>query len=392
METRYPYRELAEEVPVAGVAPEVVEEVLDRVVRRATDVASRVTAAATIRARLLTVGAIGRASDAEDLCYYAVDSSYTSPALELVGGYLGLVFVVGVLYGRSCPSKSPEVSAYVSYDPTIDVTRLEARLVERRKALEALKAKDRGELDFDVLIVDGDVVPRLSPGLITGGGRESEIARELVRLTDAMVLIAEKTATPVVGVLKRSYSKDAIAVFDDVFGTKLYFDVQLSDRAFMTYVLEPGEYYVVGKYEDVARAYEKLVDEFGGSHRRELSPARYRLAWLKWVLRHSTAAGKMVVAFYRPFSGLSSTAVKVEYVLGGIDQVKLISSLAHVSEATGFPAPVDYADSLAQIPSDFRYTVYQLVLERIGSRDPEVASKLFTPVNPQKMGAIGLRS
>lgn len=34
---------------------------------------------------------VGIAGSAEDLCYVAVDSSFTAPAIELVGGYLGIV-------------------------------------------------------------------------------------------------------------------------------------------------------------------------------------------------------------------------------------------------------------------------------------------------------------
>jgi len=373
---------------VVGIAPELLGEALDSVVIKIGRVASIAEIASKVRERLVSSSTIRRVTHTGEKCFLSIDSSYTSPPLELVGGYLGLIFVVSALYGKECryTSSEFEVAAYVTYDPTRDLTRVEARRLEREKAIEALRRKSRGEVYFDIIALDGEVLPRLSPRVLAGVSVESDKARELVRLTDTMVLLAEKTKTPVVGVLKRSYSKDALAVLGH------FLDVDLSDRAFMTYVLEPGEFAVIGDYKSIASAYQSLINDYGVAYPREVSPAKYRLAWLKQMLRYSNIASRMKMAFYRPHSGISTTAVKIEYDSVDLSDEELVSSVMSVSEATGFPAPVDYADALSQIPSDVRFTLYQLVLQRISEANPDVAQKLFTLVNPQKLASIGLRT
>ncbi len=395
MESRRPLEGLEVAEGALGIAPELVEKVLDSVVKRIGRVASIARIAARVREKLVTSGSIGRIGTAPDLCYLAVDSSYTSPPLELVGGYLGIVFVASVMYGRSCRHETSgvELSAYVTYDPTRDLTRLEARLRERERAREALRRKSSGEIHFDVLVLDGEVIPRISPRMFTAVGGEPNVVEEIIRRTDNMVLLAEKTGTPVLGVLKRSYSKDALAVLERDFAERgLFSKVKLSDRAFFTYVLEPGELFVLGDYEKITSAYEHLVEEYGEAFPREYALAKYRLRWFKYMKGRTSAASKMRMALYRPSAGFSSAAVKVEYCAAGLSDEEIVSSAAAVSEATGFPAPVDYADALSQIPGDARFTVYQLVLQRIGERNPEVAEKLFSLVNPQKLNTIGLRT
>lgn len=373
---------------VYGVAPEIIEEAVGSVVDKISKLSSTLRVASEVRFMLSSSGELKKVSPAGDYCYLSIDSSYTSPPLELVGGYLSLIFVVSAMYGTKCYPRAsgPEISAYVTYDPTRDLTRLEARKFEREKAVEALRRKVRGEIQFDILVLDGEVVPRLSPRLLSGKSTESENARRLVDITDTMVLLSESTGTPLVGVLKRSYSKDALAVLGH------FLDVHLSDRAFMTYVLEPGEFFIVGSYGEIVRAYRNLVLAYGSTQSRQLSPAKYRLAWLEWMLSNSKTASRMRMAFYRPSSSISSAAVKIEYNPCALSEEDLVSALVSTSEATGFPAPVDYADSLSQIPGDVKFTLYQLVLQKIAEANPEVAHRLFSLVNPQKLGSIGLRT
>ncbi|MEM2054838.1 MAG: DNA double-strand break repair nuclease NurA, partial [Sulfolobales archaeon] len=187
---------------VVGIAPELLGEALDSVVIKIGRVASIAEIASKVRERLVSSSTIRRVTHTGEKCFLSIDSSYTSPPLELVGGYLGLIFVVSALYGKECryTSSEFEVAAYVTYDPTRDLTRVEARRLEREKAIEALRRKSRGEVYFDIIALDGEVLPRLSPRVLAGVSVESDKARELVRLTDTMVLLAEKTKTPVVGV------------------------------------------------------------------------------------------------------------------------------------------------------------------------------------------------
>lgn len=372
-----------------GVAPEIVEAAVDSVVGKVSRIVSTsiINLATEIRKKLISENRIGRVSSASDYCYLAVDSSYTSPSLELLGGHLGFIFVASVMYGRNCyPDVGPEVKAYITYDPTRDLTTLEARRLEKERALEVLKKRLSGELHFDLLVVDGDIVPRVSPRLLSSSSEESEIARRLIELADSVVSEAERAGVPAVGVLKRSYSRDALAILNH------YLDVRLSDRAFMTYVLEPGEFFVIGDFKTIASAYRDIVKEFKHKFPREITSATYRLQWLEGMLARSRAASKMKMALYRPASAISSSAVKIEYYSSSVSDEELISSLVFTTESTGFPAPIDYADALTQISSDFRYTVYQILLQRISEVNLEVAQKLFSLVNPQKLGVLGLKT
>ncbi|MDW8011302.1 MAG: DNA double-strand break repair nuclease NurA [Sulfolobales archaeon] len=389
MESQVPREAVQLAESAVGVAPELIESALESVVRKVSEAVSSsiLGLAVEVRRKLLSENRIGRACPPRDYCYLAVDSSYTSPSLELLGGYLGFIFVASVTYGKNCRSSTgPDVRAYLTYNPTRDLTTLEARKLEKELALEVLKKRLNGELHFDVLVIDGDVVPRISPRLLSSSSEEGEIARKLVDLADSVVLGAEKAGVPVVGVLKRSYSKDALAVL------KHYLDTKLSDRAFMTYVLEPNEFFIIGDFESIASAYRSVIEEFRSASPRETVPALYRYSWLKRILERSKIAAKMKMALYRPSSAIASSAVKVEYYSSSVGDEELLSSLIYTAESTGFPAPVDYADALTQISSDFRYTVYQVLLQKIGEANPEAAQKLFSLANPQKLGALGLRT
>jgi len=90
----------------AGVAPEVVEKVLVRTASRLVKEVEKVRLRiAEIRRSVEARGdifALRVVGDYERLCYATVDSSFTAPAIELVGGYLGIIAVVKVLYGSRC--------------------------------------------------------------------------------------------------------------------------------------------------------------------------------------------------------------------------------------------------------------------------------------------------
>jgi hypothetical protein len=373
-----------QELPVAeeavGVAPEVVEKALGRAVRKIVEEVEKVRAlvegvrrAVESRRDLLRVGTAG---PAEDLCYAAVDSSFTAPAVELVGGYLGIVLVVAVLYGSRCSSGGVDARAYTELWFNDDLTSTVARYYERVAARRLLERKRRGELDFDVLLLDGEIVPRTLP-LRRGLG--AELLGRVVDLTEEIARLADESDTAVVGVLKRSYSRDLVSILG-------FSDLRLSDKAVMSLVLRPGEYLVVGSHADIRRELENLRGRPGA--REDWLEAR--LSWYRSTVDRVPVSHAVKLAFYRAPRTLYPVATKVEYLTSSsLHEDALLSSLIHVSTGTGIPAPVDYADRLSTITRELKQTVYQkLVAEIAKNAGTKDIIPLLSLTNPEKLDRL----
>lgn len=74
-------------------------------------------------------------------------------------------------------------------------------------ALEFLKAKNRGEINFDVLLFDGEAIPRILPSWRTKENKKSRLYRAIVELTENIMELVDKTDTAIVGVLKKKLLK-----------------------------------------------------------------------------------------------------------------------------------------------------------------------------------------
>jgi len=373
-----------QELPVAeeavGVAPEVVEKALGRAVRKIVEEVEKVRAlvegvrrAVESRRDLLRVGTAG---PAEDLCYAAVDSSFTAPAVELVGGYLGIVLVVAVLYGSRCSSGGVDARAYTELWFNDDLTSTVARYYERVTARRLLERKRRGELDFDVLLLDGEIVPRTLP-LRRGLG--AELLGRVVDLTEEIARLADESDTAVVGVLKRSYSRDLVSILG-------FSNLRLSDKAVMSLVLRPGEYLVVGSHADIRRELENLRGRPGV--REDWLEAR--LSWYRSTVDRVPVSHAVKLSFYRAPRTLYPVATKVEYLTSSsLHEDAPLSSLIHVSTGTGIPAPVDYADRLSTITRELEQTVYRkLVAEIAKNAGAKDVIPLLSLTDPEKLDRL----
>jgi len=368
-----------------GVAPEVVEKVLVRTASRLVKEVEKVRLRiAEIRRSVEARGdifALRVVGDYERLCYATVDSSFTAPAIELVGGYLGIIAVVKVLYGSRCGRGrrgSADAEVYAELWFNRDYVNEFAKYYERATALKLLEAKRGGGLHFDVLLLDGEIIPRVW----RGPGNEPLRVRA-VEVTNRIIELADETDTAVAGVLKRSYSRDLVNILG-------FHDLRLSDRAVMSLALKPGEYLVAGSYSDLHRELEKLRGRPGVDDEW----LKARLEWYEGILQNTPTGYEVKLAFYRAPKTLYPTATKVEYMTSSsLHEEVLISSLVHISTATGLPAPVDEADRLATstLTRELKQTVYQKLIAEVAKSTKASAKEvlpLLSLMNPEKLHIV----
>lgn len=253
-----------------------------------------------------------------------------------------------------------------------------AKYYERATALKLLEAKRGGGLHFDVLLLDGEIIPRVW----RGHGNEPLRVRA-VEVTNRIIELADETDTAVAGVLKRSYSRDLVNILG-------FHDLRLSDRAVMSLALKPGEYLVAGSYLDLHRELEKLRGRPGVDDEW----LKARLEWYEGILQNTPTGYEVKLAFYRAPKTLYPTATKVEYMTSSsLHEEVLISSLVHISTATGLPAPVDEADRLATstLTRELKQTVCQKLIAEVAKSTKASAKEvlpLLSLMNPEKLHIV----
>jgi len=365
-----------------GVAPEIVEKAIVKTaskliaeVERVKALIAEIRKALEARRDLFTIGA---ARKPETLCYVAVDSSYTAPAIELVGGYLGIIVVASVIYGSKCGKNSVEAKVYTELWFNDDLTSTIARYYERITALKLLEEKKRGEIDFDVLLLDGEIIPR---ALGKHKGSTRELLVKVVELTSRVLELADRTDTAVVGILKRSYARDIVNILG-------FHNIRLSDRAVMSLVLRPGEYLIAGVHSDIYSELRKLRDKPGVKEEW----LETRLKWYEVLVSNIPVGYAVKLAFYKAPRTLYPIATKIEYLTSStLTEEALLSSLVHISTGTGIPAPVDYADALSSITRELKQTAYQKLLAEIAKNVKAEARDilpLLSLMNPEKLTRI----
>ncbi|QOR94663.1 DNA double-strand break repair nuclease NurA [Thermosphaera chiliense] len=314
-------------------------------------------------------------------CTYAVDSSYTVPPIEVAGGYIWIIQVAEIVMGVKC-NTPPTLKAYVSYHRDRDLAGVQAKVHERNALLKALKDKKNGQMEFDIAIVDGEILTRY--GEEEDSSLPSE-ARELVKkaeeLTREALDLAWETDTPLIGVLKRSYSGDIRIIHE-------LFDIGLSDRVIASIVLDHGEYFTIGTYkefyDEFNRKIREILDKVSDENIASRIQARYE--WIGRIIRaYKGYVGRVKVVFYKPALKTINLAVKTEIAEAPSWSVeKIVSALSGITGSTGFPLPLDYVDQLSYVKYDTRRLVYELVYSKLSQKDMELARLLLSLVNPQK--------
>lgn len=368
-------QELPEEA--VGVAPEVVEKVLGKTTTKLVNEIEKVRdIVSVIKDITRSKFTINTAKEFKELCYAAVDSSYTAPAIELIGGYLGIVVVSTVLYGLKCSKCMVDAKAYTDLWFSNDLTSIYAKYYERLTTLKLLKMKKDGELYFDVLLIDGELIPRTSTTHL-----EKDMLSKVIELTNKVIELADKTDTALVGILKRSYARDITNILG-------FHDLRLNDRAIMSLILKPNEYLIVGAHCDIYDELRRLKGKLGVNEEW----LNARLKWYEILIKNIPIGYAVKLAFYRAPKTLYPTATKVEYLTSNsLDEDALLSSLIHISTATGIPAPIDYADALSIVTKELKQTVYQKLLVEVAKKlraEAKDILPILSLMNPEKITRI----
>ncbi len=348
-----------------------------------------------IRTMLYSLGLLGEVSSysGRPPCVLAVDTGFTSPPLELVGGRLLLILRSYVVQGCICleglqPSSS---EGFIRFSDAAEyVAPIYSKIYERRFVKEVLELKKAGKTQVDLVLIDGELFPRTPPGFERAAKSSvMKLYGKLVDLTQEVLELACETNTAIAGVVKRSYGRDvAVRLLDP--------QIRVNDKALASYILKPGEFVDLGSYGDIAFYLWKFMDVFkehlGSTDLRAYSE---RLSWILSVTESCSSCSSIGLGIYKawvPTYFMVST--KVEYwVSSEFNYDKLLSYLSSVTGMNGVPHQLDVVDSMSMISRDTLYLVQQQLFKELSkiTGDAEIAMSIAGLTNPEKIKVIGLK-
>lgn len=328
-------------------------------------------------------------------CCLAVDTSFTSPPLELTGGKLLVITRSHVFYGCSDTGGLEKTSTvgYVKFIQENEVVGTPySKIVEREFVKKILVGKKKGECSVDLILVDGELFPRIPPGYVGVKDSESSVIRAYNRvldLTQEILELARETGTVVVGIVKRVYGRDLQVLLKDP-------DVRVNDKAFSTFILDNGEWINVGTYTSIADRLEEYIESFKHSlEPRLLRSLRERLKWITRVIHYSPTTSEINVAVYKacnPTYFMISTKIEA-FIPGKTGLENIVGYLSRITGVNGVPHPIDIVDSMSLIKRDLLHLVQQQLYSELARvlNDNKLALSIAGLTNPEKMSRIGFR-
>ncbi len=328
-------------------------------------------------------------------CLMAIDTGFTSPPLELTGGRLIVIIRSHVFQGCSSCGNYPVFDSvgFIRFtDRSEAIATPLSKIYEREFIKQVLISKRNGEIDLDLVLVDGELFPRTPPGYSSRFNRESyvmKLYRRIVELTNEILKLALETDTAMIGVVKRSYGHDiAIRLLDD--------KLVINDKALATYILRSGEWIDLGHYADLGDYIQRFLNKYKGSlSPREWRALNERLSWITNVIRESDNAANIGIAVYKAFNpSYYMIATKIEYwVSNSYPSNKLLSYVSSITGINGVPHPIDLVDSMAMVRRDLLYLIQQQLFNELYKRtgDKDLALSIAGLTNPEKIGRIGIK-
>lgn len=324
---------------------------------------------------------------------YAIDSSYGSPPLELIGGVFTVVAYGYVGRTRQGVDKFLGGALYFEDRDEQDVSRF-AALLERRLAARLLRKKAKGVKEFDMLLLDGEIALHPLPfNLAVPGGKYEEVNK----VVDSVLAAAESAGVTLVGLAKRVRSRYLSVLHGGC--------LPVNDRAAASLALKPGEYMILGKLKDVLPRWAeihyaeceggRLKDEVLACAKGGHMPSSAKAAKLCNRIRefgenfaavlsseaypHLRLLGETMVAYYMPPG--AQTAVRVEILALGPDVEETISFLAATSSpVTGYPQILDEVDRYVRVTPEFVDAVLMMLIRKA----PQEMASMLLPNNLQK--------
>ncbi len=329
-------------------------------------------------------------SSSRPLNAYAIDSSYPTPPLELVGGVLSVLSYgyVGYLNGTYDRYMTGEV-IFEDVSEFEKVITRRAQIRERELAIRLLRNKRRGRKNVDVIILDGEIpIHPLPYNLPVEGGTLSYATK----LIGDLMSLANTTSTPIIGVVKRVRSR----LLSIILGRCL----PMNDKLIASLILNNGEYMILGKYSDILPQWVKINYSDCELRKRckgndckdikELMNNRLNegLTNLERVFNGSAHPGLSMlkdidVIFYKPRNGAPAVKLEIYNPSNTINIEQLVSYLESQTTDTGYPFLLDRVDEYVRLDSKILDYVRNLIIR--GSKD--LNSALLTMLqltNPQK--------
>ncbi len=389
--------------PWSGESPEeplieaVVEGLREEADRIAKAVASLKEVSGEVRRRMREAGILKSVDEAAapgrlgSIKYLALDTGFTSPALELIGGRLAVIIrahvtnasIEGVLpTGRAAIIRSTDKE---------DLAKPLSKVIEREFIMKILKLKREGRADVDVILVDGELFPRTPPGYVRRRGTAAlqRLYDRVVELTDEILQLADETDTALAGITKRTYVSDLRAALGMP-------NLTINDKALATYVLKPGEWVDLGTYPDIAGHITEYLRRFGSFlSEDDVASLENRVRWIDAVCRSCRHASLVRVAVYKARTP-TYFAVATRAELWPSEKVvleNLISYLATLTGVNGVPHPIDLVDGMCRVRPDLLNLIQQRLQAELTAAlgDPKLAASVVGLTNPEKMGAAGFR-
>ena len=302
----------------------------------------------------------------------AVDSTYTTPYLELVGGRLAVVVAGYVLHP---PQASPHYTvsrilfdeASDNFDAKVEYT---SKILERKIALNLLRMKERGKIDIDLVVLDGPILPHPLPYRLP---RASGTVGTLSRVALDLVEKARDTRTSLVGVVKRSYTMFLKAIYGG--------ETSFNDKTILSLLLKPREYTVLGTYKTLI---PKLIVSRGSRGGRPEELERFRE-----VLKVSEHVGNITVVFYKSRNPVAySQATKAEILdFGGYGVDSIVSHLDVNTSMNGVPHYIDQVDEYVRFESRALELIQQILEARLTQLMGVEGYTISGYTNPQKRRA-----
>ncbi len=326
--------------------------------------------------------------------YLALDTGFTSPPLELIGGKLLIIIRSHVLQGVSSDAVPPASSVgFVKFVQDEAVGKPLSKVVERRFVKEVLELKKAGKVDVDLIIIDGEIFPRVPPGYVARKKRSSTVAKlygMVLELTHEILELADETDTALAGVVKRAYGRDVPVVIDSP-------EIVVNDKALATYVLEPGEWIDLETYSDIAHYLSEFLKKHGDELPAEqVTALNNRLAWIVAVMKASDYLTSTIrVAIYKaklPTYFMAATKVEV-WPSNDYTAEEVIAYLASITGVNGVPHPIDVVDAMCRLRKELLHLTQQQLQSELAKKlgDPHLAMSIAGLTNPEKMYKVGFK-
>mgnify|MGYP000624970887 CR=1 FL=1 len=329
-------------------------------------------------------------------CCIALDTGFTAPPLELTGGKLLVIIRSHVMYG--CKSKhiplsdSVGIIKFIQEDENLGTPL--SKIIERKFIKELLELKSQGKVDLDLIILDGELFPRIPPRFSTRLARRkaasltAKLYDKIISLTNDILELADKTDTALVGVVKRAYGRDIPIMLNML---DLLF---INDKAIATYILKQGEWIDIGTYADIAYYLHRVLEENTLPKRIRIS-LNERMSWIIGVIDETTHAASIRVAIYKsttPTYFMLATKVEI-WPSNDLLCEDIISYLSSITGANGVPHPIDLVDSMCRIKKDTLYLAQQQLFKELTAilDDPKLAMSIAGLTNPEKMHKVGFK-